>query len=139
MCASCSPHRITIPYQFIVQDTAIQGMDRRLESTDNQGGMKVRLCNPCVPDPNTLPPTPQGLPPSYYIATGDQGITLTEENIDSLERQGSSIEAIADRPLSRSRAFTAAGTLTTNQRRASQRADDVETVRHNLIHPLRWD
>ncbi len=96
VCASCSPHRITIPRQFIVHppvdagggvstarmgnievidltgdgDDAVPtspttsryhaeprspGEDRTNDSALG-GGQEVRLCNPCVPDPNPLPP-----------------------------------------------------------------------------------
>ncbi|KAF5866731.1 hypothetical protein ETB97_009888 [Aspergillus alliaceus] len=78
VCASCSPHRITIPRQFIVHppDTnrsrASTLIPPRvapivdLESDDSAqsptalnpalgGGEVVRLCNPCVPDPNPEP------------------------------------------------------------------------------------
>ena len=92
VCASCSPHRITIPRQFIVrspqeaaamqrtrttvapdivdltndsEDTAIQPPrlegDTRPSIQDYSidpalgGGQEVRLCNPCVPDPNPMP------------------------------------------------------------------------------------
>ncbi|CAL8582966.1 hypothetical protein XPA_008606 [Xanthoria parietina] len=99
VCANCSPHRITIPRQFIVQpprdenQTAGEGTSAGIEvvdlteeedtgvtppsNTDNQdtpqsppiridpalgGGQEVRLCNPCVPDPNPLPHLPFGAP-----------------------------------------------------------------------------
>lgn len=91
VCANCSPHRITIPRQFIVHSPSdyIQDINPRLaagsaiidltsdnevdtassptsitgrrQSHDNPlnpglgGGQEVRLCNPCVPDPNLLP------------------------------------------------------------------------------------
>ncbi|KAL8798042.1 MAG: hypothetical protein Q9182_007010 [Xanthomendoza sp. 2 TL-2023] len=96
VCANCSPHRITIPRQFIVQPpldanlTAREGMPGDIEvvdlTEDNDtgtgapqpstahrdtplsppfhidpalgGGQEVRLCNPCVPDPNPLPHLP---------------------------------------------------------------------------------
>lgn len=105
VCASCSPHRITIPRQFIVHPpmdassgfvtggtahievvdltenadedlTAypntgqIQGdqqsprRNRRVDSALG-GGQEVRLCNPCVPDPNPLPP------PNYTSTTSN--------------------------------------------------------------------
>jgi hypothetical protein len=68
VCNSCSPHRITIPYQYIVQpptegvsstartsvDTARVGSSTVVASLG--GGERVRLCNPCVPDPNIAPP-----------------------------------------------------------------------------------
>ncbi|KAK4226959.1 putative E3 ubiquitin-protein ligase ZNRF2 [Podospora fimiseda] len=68
VCASCSPHRITIPYQYIVQPpgasssgffstTAIPPSPSTYPSFG--GGASVRLCNPCVPDPNTAPPQTQ--------------------------------------------------------------------------------
>ena len=91
VCGSCSPHRITIPRQFIVhspeegasspvtRDTVPEvvdltgendssddalNSDERPQSSDYRidpalgGGQEVRLCNPCVPDPNPLPHLP---------------------------------------------------------------------------------
>ncbi|CAG7940217.1 unnamed protein product [Penicillium salamii] len=81
VCAACSPHRITIPRQFIVRprdelgvETSptppshsstrfptvvdLTGEDPALPPTTNPalgGGEEVRLCNPCVPDPNPNP------------------------------------------------------------------------------------
>ena len=87
VCANCSPHRITIPRQFIVHppddcspteqhkihgievvdltsDDEVSaspsrspletGRDRGIDASLG-GGQEVRLCNPCVPDPNPLP------------------------------------------------------------------------------------
>lgn len=77
MCSNCSPHRITIPRQFIVHPpspTTSLGqtiIDLTADDSDPTqplsralgGGEEVRVCNPCVPDPNySLPPQPQGLP-----------------------------------------------------------------------------
>jgi hypothetical protein len=91
VCAACSPHRITIPRQFIVHppgdhESGIFGAGTSeievvdLTGDDGEvpaptlvhpgrprsmldpalgGGQEVRLCNPCVPDPNPMPP------PSY--------------------------------------------------------------------------
>lgn len=78
VCASCSPHRITIPRQFIVRDPNrshassslippraapvidLEGDDAATSPTALNpalgGGEEVRLCNPCVPDPNPDPP-----------------------------------------------------------------------------------
>ena len=89
VCANCSPHRITIPRQFIVhppteivpesansnvinlirdesEDLAPPRLGLRGEGRPRSqdyhldpalgGGQEVRLCNPCVPDPNPLPP-----------------------------------------------------------------------------------
>lgn len=95
VCANCSPHRITIPRQFIVQppedappspvtvdssgveivdltaDSETESGDEisndRPQSSDYRidpalgGGQEVRLCNPCVPDPNPLPHLPPNL------------------------------------------------------------------------------
>lgn len=96
VCANCSPHRITIPRQFIVQppqdldqesssgipagievvdltddgDTETPNAQQGSENLDTPqspvlridpalgGGQEVRLCNPCVPDPNPLPHLP---------------------------------------------------------------------------------
>nr|POE62744.1 e3 ubiquitin-protein ligase pib1 [Quercus suber] len=62
VCAACSPHRITIPRQYIVQQPG--NADASLSRDDEQaspiqrnpalgGGEIVRVCNPCVPDPWT--------------------------------------------------------------------------------------
>ena len=87
VCANCSPHRITIPRQFIVHppeerissgQTRMGGIEVVDLTNDDEnapslspsspengrergidpslgGGQEVRLCNPCVPDPNPLP------------------------------------------------------------------------------------
>ncbi|RHZ54400.1 putative C6 transcription factor (War1) [Aspergillus thermomutatus] len=78
VCASCSPHRITIPRQFIVRppepnrspaSTLIPARAAQVINLDGDdtapppaainpalgGGEEVRLCNPCVPDPNPEP------------------------------------------------------------------------------------
>jgi hypothetical protein len=77
VCATCSPHRITIPRQFIVHppsDGTSGFIDLTGEDDNNNltpfgafgnpalgGGEEVRVCNPCVPDPNYGPP-PQYTP-----------------------------------------------------------------------------
>lgn len=106
VCASCSPHRITIPRQFIVnpplgsdqslgagttpvspiidlagddeaEATGLQNSpsaNRWQNQEQNQengidsalgGGQEVRLCNPCVPDPNPSPHLPFAPPRQY--------------------------------------------------------------------------
>jgi hypothetical protein len=84
VCASCSPHRITIPRQFIVRPpdpnrrrSAVFGppgaasLTQVVDLTGDDspplssnpalgGGEEVRLCNPCVPDPNPDPPVGYG-------------------------------------------------------------------------------
>lgn len=92
VCNECSPHRITIPRQYIVHppgpELATSPSKRRVNSIDLtqdddddlrsptssslhgssgpqlEGGEKVRLCNPCVPDP-------QPEPPPYYPPGND--------------------------------------------------------------------
>ncbi|EGS19157.1 putative E3 ubiquitin-protein [Thermochaetoides thermophila DSM 1495] len=69
VCASCSPHRITIPHQYIVRPPGSSSpVPQRSSSSSHEshslfpdfsGGERVRLCNPCVPDPNTAPPFAQ--------------------------------------------------------------------------------
>ncbi|UNI14451.1 hypothetical protein JDV02_001080 [Purpureocillium takamizusanense] len=67
VCNSCSPHRIIIPHQYIVRppgsDMAmppsllLDGLGAGYFDVNGPaGGERVRLCNPCVPDPNTAPP-----------------------------------------------------------------------------------
>ncbi|KAI1873147.1 uncharacterized protein JN550_003400 [Neoarthrinium moseri] len=67
VCANCSPHRITIPHQYIVRapgevppmaGPGVFGGERGVADFSLLGGgERVRLCNPCVPDPNTTPLT----------------------------------------------------------------------------------
>ena len=69
VCNSCSPHRITIPHQYIVrppgaprplsQGPSLFLLDSQGWYPEFGGGERVRLCNPCVPDPNTAPPRDQ--------------------------------------------------------------------------------
>ncbi|KAG6155168.1 hypothetical protein E4U36_001586 [Claviceps purpurea] len=60
VCAACSPHRIIIPHQYIVRapgsEIVAPPIPGYFESNNLSGGERVRLCNPCVPDPNTAPP-----------------------------------------------------------------------------------
>ena len=89
VCAACSPHRITIPRQYIVRPPPCPtggpasmatppraGGSQVIDLTNDEpsspsasyrpgdtapnpalgGGEEVRLCNPCVPDPNPDPP-----------------------------------------------------------------------------------
>jgi hypothetical protein len=77
VCAQCSPHRITIPRQFIVHPpalpSAIIDLTGELEEESSPisprqmwGGEEVRVCNPCVPDPNMSPP-PRLLNPTDFV------------------------------------------------------------------------
>ncbi|KAI5867091.1 FYVE-domain-containing protein [Durotheca rogersii] len=68
VCSQCSPHRITIPHQYIVRQPSDRAFQRYSFLGDEGGisdfsiiggGEQVRLCNPCVPDPNTAPPQAQ--------------------------------------------------------------------------------
>ena len=78
VCSQCSPHRITIPRQFIVHPPS-DGLNSIVDLTGDDdanpmsnfgpfrnpalgGGEEVRVCNPCVPDPN------YSLPPQYHAA-----------------------------------------------------------------------
>ena len=115
VCGPCSPHEITIPYQYIVREHPVAPgspitSDPRLHRTDTAGslevttlggGERVRLCNPCVPDPNTAPPvnsqqqayqgrhsrsaSSTGVPQSQNVPPGGEGLN---EYIGRLADQG---------------------------------------------------
>ena len=61
VCAACSPHRITIPKQYVVQPPNMADGEQEPPSPISGGnyyrglggGEVVRVCNPCVPDPWT--------------------------------------------------------------------------------------
>lgn len=72
VCGPCSPHRITLPRQYIVHPPEDplnpDGGTRSRSSTGPSdypenpalgGGETVRVCDPCVPDPNYGPPPQQ--------------------------------------------------------------------------------
>lgn len=64
VCSSCSLHRITMPRQFIVRppetaaSAAVTAVSDAVSaaSSASLGAEIVRMCNPCVPDPNWAPP-----------------------------------------------------------------------------------
>lgn len=67
ICNECSPHRITLPRQYIVRPP-YEPPPPQLADDDEEpdvsnpalgGGETVRVCNPCVPDPNYGPPPQQ--------------------------------------------------------------------------------
>lgn len=95
VCSACSPHRITIPRQFIVRPPASTALpsaahpfpiidltgDDSLTSTSTinpalGGGEEVRLCNPCVPDPNPNPPGYASLRPHGHRSTHSFSSTM---------------------------------------------------------------
>ena len=97
VCASCSPHRITIPRQYIVRppDSSShptsspiplprQVIDLTVEDLVSSslinpalgGGEEVRLCNPCVPDPNPHPLNYTSVRPHGHRATQSLSSTM---------------------------------------------------------------
>jgi len=84
VCDRCSPHRIIIPSQFVVRpsDHSYNPQQRFLYGNEGGiadfssigGGERVRLCNPCVPDPNMTPPPPPQQPerslPPFHLHEG---------------------------------------------------------------------
>lgn len=102
VCASCSPHRITIPRQYIVRppefvdlaDSSPVHPSRSPQVVDLTGdnpvssssltvnpalggGEEVRLCNPCVPDPNPHPPSYSTVRPHGHRSTHSLSSTMT--------------------------------------------------------------
>lgn len=139
VCANCSPHRITIPRQFIVRppedappspsaanNAGVEVVDltsdddapgdvvspeERPQSSEYRidpalgGGQEVRLCNPCVPDPNPLPhlpylsttrhtfnsfPRPDGTSPNQQLPPIPGLSSSGEDQVPTLSRRVSS-------------------------------------------------
>ncbi|MCJ1350191.1 MAG: hypothetical protein MMC33_000172 [Icmadophila ericetorum] len=117
VCANCSPHRITIPRQFIIHAPEEQPPAQPHFSTmDNNvvdltvddpnspsrvrrshefglssalgGGQEVRLCNPCVPDPNPCPPPvyPSTRPHSLVSFPSSENFTTLPQRATPPER-----------------------------------------------------
>jgi hypothetical protein len=148
VCNACSPHRITIPYQFIVSPPTATGSSERPRPdshitegasvfADRNGGMKVRLCNPCVPDPNTIPPQqqPRGeswrreAPPTYYMNAGNRPYSLDEEAINNMEREAGTLAGQREVSGARARGMSAASGLSYSDRRQG-RADQLYSQRY---------
>lgn len=80
MCNSCSPHRIIIPQEYIVRPPGselsvafppslfVERPGAYYLDAAVSGGERVRLCNPCVPDPNIAPPQSPIIPGSPRLA-----------------------------------------------------------------------
>ena len=70
VCNNCSPHRITIPRQYVVQppSTDDSEVSEAYPARNLGGGEVVRVCNPCVPDPWT--PEGASQPRSREISIG---------------------------------------------------------------------
>ena len=96
VCAACSPHRITIPRQYIVQQPSISLESEQQSSTPTSpttsssyarnlgGGEVVRVCNPCVPDPWTPDTASDGQVTRPSLA---DGTTRRRESADNAERR----------------------------------------------------
>lgn len=104
VCNSCSPHRIIIPHQYIVRppgsdysmpsNLLVGGLGSGYFDADGMpGGERVRLCNPCVPDPNTAPPqsppTPSAsAPPQSSHHRSRSGMTSAFGTVPDTNRYG---------------------------------------------------
>ncbi|TQV99661.1 FYVE zinc finger protein [Cordyceps javanica] len=111
VCNSCSPHRITIPNQYIVRppDSEVSFASSLfadpmgagfLEHDGMPGGERVRLCNPCVPDPNIAPPqSPTPLSPRSPHHRSRSSLSSTYGGMQSSGGYGglaSALQAIND-------------------------------------------
>lgn len=79
VCSTCSPHRITIPRQYIVTpyDTA--------HHSELGGGDVVRVCNPCVPDPWVPPGSPN---PAASVTTASATVDIPQPPVPTRYRSG---------------------------------------------------
>lgn len=125
VCATCSPHRITIPRQFIVHPPENkrastlrnEPIDLTHDDTENSGeeanmspgqprnpalggGEEVRLCRPCVPDPQPAPPRNSSFAPDLRrVHHFTNGIPLDRDHnpVPGLPRQVGLAEHHLDR------------------------------------------
>ncbi|KAI9697174.1 MAG: hypothetical protein M1820_007910, partial [Bogoriella megaspora] len=133
VCSNCSPHRVTIPRQFIVhppESSTSTGSQAYVDLTGGQneltnnsppynsfnpgqgrrdsyshspfvsgssGGETVRICNPCVPDPNFSPPPQQSHAYTPFPNFGSSS-QLTPAQRQALELHPSQAPNITSRP-----------------------------------------
>ncbi|KAJ5175646.1 uncharacterized protein N7482_001523 [Penicillium canariense] len=127
VCASCSPHRITIPRQYIVRPpesltslptsspipvslTPVIDLPGDGPVSFNSiinpalgGGEEVRLCNPCVPDPNPNPlgygsPRAQGHRSTQSLSSTMGSAYSTTARVHASSRQERRTVGANDRP-----------------------------------------
>ncbi|KAI0596601.1 FYVE zinc finger-domain-containing protein [Biscogniauxia sp. FL1348] len=101
VCNSCSPHRIILPHQFIVRQPGergyytgysfLAGEGGIAEFSSLGGGERVRLCNPCVPDPNTSPPQPQQSPNPYLPGSSHRRTQSSSSSIFATDGRSNSL------------------------------------------------
>ncbi|KXJ85917.1 hypothetical protein Micbo1qcDRAFT_153554 [Microdochium bolleyi] len=101
VCNSCSPHRIVIPHQYIVRPPGEYPFPPFPQAGDEggiadfsgvSGGERVRLCNPCVPDPNTTPPRSQALAGNMSPRTPHQRSHSSSDTSAGVESSGSNFQ-----------------------------------------------
>ncbi|KAG9203107.1 hypothetical protein G6514_003630 [Epicoccum nigrum] len=112
VCSQCSPHRITIPRQFIVHPPT-DGLGAIIDLTGDDdganpmanfgpfrnpalgGGAEVRVCNPCVPDPNwSLPPQYPSPSSHAYGRPPSARPDYSSASYQRAHRQSSSVHAV---------------------------------------------
>ncbi|OQE29443.1 hypothetical protein PENSTE_c002G08889 [Penicillium steckii] len=154
VCAACSPHRITIPRQYIVRPpestTPPPGSSPSAEPTvidltgdettgSNPvlnpalgGGEEVRLCNPCVPDPNPNPLGYEAIRPPGHRST--HSLSSTMGNIwppdNRSSRQGRLTVGANDRPSG------LAGVRQEVHRTSSSQTGESTTGRSHPVYPV---
>lgn len=152
MCATCSPHRIIIPHQYIVRPPGsdipmppsflVDGLGSGyFESSALSGGERVRLCNPCVPDPNTAPPqspspstgpnSPSSHSRSRSSLAGSQGVAHPSNRFGALFIPADNADPL--RHYSRARSITMVGIRSIGQILPVR--DDSLTISHRIRRP----
>jgi hypothetical protein len=129
-----------------------------LEVTSLGGGERVRLCNPCVPDPNTAPPVnaqrpasyqshhsrsasttavPQNVYPGDYAARSDAEIRARIANFPRRPRQpsilGNSNSYLDSQNQSRGTSYNQGGLLRPDDFQSRSRSSTVSSPTPSLI------
>ncbi len=121
VCNACSPHRITIPYQYIVKQPGysplptqryppLPGNEGFVDFNSLGGGERVRLCNPCVPDPNTAPPQTQDPGPRGHQRSSSSLLSPGAYSSAGPNRYGPYVAPSGD-PFARNRSITMVSAL----------------------------
>lgn len=140
VCNSCSPHRIVIPHQYIVRPPGEYPFLPSPQAGDEggiadfsrvSGGERVRLCNPCVPDPNTAPPQSQALAGSMSSRNSYQRSHSSSHTTMGVESSNINFQPLPIPPRVEAHVRSRSITVVSDSLNCARRSNDTDCVLQN--------